>query len=67
MLIYGELGTEEQIVSGLRRGRVHFANLSANIAATVVPDRLMDRLIASQMRLPKDAPADIPEREASRV
>jgi TRAP-type C4-dicarboxylate transport system substrate-binding protein len=38
MLIYGELGTEEQIVSGLRRGRVHFANLSANIAATVVPE-----------------------------
>lgn len=38
MLVYGELGTEEQIVSGLRRGRVHFANLSANIAATVVPE-----------------------------
>jgi TRAP-type transport system periplasmic protein len=38
MLIYGELGSEEQIVSGLRRGRVHFANLSANIAATVVPE-----------------------------
>jgi TRAP-type C4-dicarboxylate transport system substrate-binding protein len=38
MLIYGELGTEEQIVSGLRRGRVHFANLSANIATTVVPE-----------------------------
>lgn len=38
MLIYGELGTEEQIVSGLRRGRVHFANLSGNIAATVVPE-----------------------------
>lgn len=38
MLIYGELGSEEQIVSGLRRGRVHFANLSANIATTVVPE-----------------------------
>lgn len=38
LLIYGELGTEEQIVSGLRRGRVHFANLSANIATTVVPE-----------------------------
>ena len=38
MLIYGELGSEEQIVSGLRRGRVQFANLSANIASTVVPE-----------------------------
>lgn len=38
LLIYGELGSEEQIVSGLRRGRVHFANLSANIASTVVPE-----------------------------
>jgi TRAP-type C4-dicarboxylate transport system substrate-binding protein len=38
MLIYGELGSEEQIVSGLRRGRVQYANLSANIATTVVPE-----------------------------
>jgi len=38
MLIRGELGSEEQIVSGLRRGRVHFANLSALIASTIVPE-----------------------------
>lgn len=38
MLIYGELGSEEQIVSGLRRGRVHFANISALVASTVVPE-----------------------------
>ena len=38
MLIYGQLGSEEQIVSGLRRGRVHFANLSALVASTIVPE-----------------------------
>jgi TRAP-type transport system periplasmic protein len=38
MLIRGELGSEEQIVSGLRRGRVQFANLSALVASTVVPE-----------------------------
>lgn len=38
MLIYGELGSEEQIISGLRRGRVHFANVSALVASTVVPE-----------------------------
>jgi TRAP-type C4-dicarboxylate transport system substrate-binding protein len=38
MLIHGELGSEEQIVSGLRRGRVQYANLSALIASTIVPE-----------------------------
>ncbi len=38
MLIRGELGSEGQIVSGLRRGRVQFANLSALVATTVVPE-----------------------------
>ncbi|MDW8259163.1 MAG: TRAP transporter substrate-binding protein, partial [Gammaproteobacteria bacterium] len=38
MLIRGELGPEEQIVSGLRRGRVQFANVSALAASTVVPE-----------------------------
>ena len=38
MLIYGQLGSEEQLVSGLRRGRVHYANLSAMVASTVVPE-----------------------------
>lgn len=38
MLIRGELGSEEQIVSGLRRGRVQFANLSSLVASTVVPE-----------------------------
>ena len=38
MLIRGELGSEDQIVSGLRRGRVQFANLSALIASTIVPE-----------------------------
>ncbi|MGI9308669.1 MAG: TRAP transporter substrate-binding protein [Gammaproteobacteria bacterium] len=38
MLIYGQLGSEEQIISGLRRGRVHFANLSALVVSTIVPE-----------------------------
>lgn len=38
MLIYGQLGSEEQLVSGLRRGRVQFANLSAMSASTVLPE-----------------------------
>ncbi|MCC5866966.1 MAG: TRAP transporter substrate-binding protein [Gammaproteobacteria bacterium] len=38
MLIYGQLGSEEQLVSGLRRGRVQFANLSAMAASTVLPE-----------------------------
>lgn len=41
MLIYGQLGSEEQLVSGLRRNRVHFANLSAMVASTVVPETAM--------------------------
>ena len=38
MLIYGQLGSEEQLVSGLRRGRIQYANLSATVASTVVPE-----------------------------
>ena len=38
MLIHGELGSEEQIVSALRRGRVQYANLSALVASTIVPE-----------------------------
>lgn len=38
MLIRGELGPEEQVVSALRRGRVQYANLSATVASTVVPE-----------------------------
>jgi TRAP-type C4-dicarboxylate transport system substrate-binding protein len=38
MLIHGELGAEENLVSGLRRGRVQVANLSSLIASTVVPE-----------------------------
>ncbi len=37
-LIYGQLGSEEQLLSGLRRGRIQFANLSAQIVSTVVPE-----------------------------
>jgi TRAP-type C4-dicarboxylate transport system substrate-binding protein len=38
MLIHGELGSEENLVSGLRRGRVQYANLSSLIASTIVPE-----------------------------
>ncbi|MDJ0927885.1 MAG: TRAP transporter substrate-binding protein [Gammaproteobacteria bacterium] len=37
-LIYGQLGSEEQLLSGLRRGRIQFANLSAQVASTLVPE-----------------------------
>ncbi|MBL8642543.1 MAG: TRAP transporter substrate-binding protein [Rhodospirillaceae bacterium] len=38
MLIYGELGSEENLVSGIRRGRVQIANWSGAVATTVVPE-----------------------------
>lgn len=38
MLVHGQLGSEEQIVAGLRRGRVHVGNLSAMVASTIVPE-----------------------------
>lgn len=38
MLIYGQLGSEEQLVSGIRRGRIHFANLSAMVISTFIPE-----------------------------
>jgi TRAP-type C4-dicarboxylate transport system substrate-binding protein len=37
-LIYGQLGSEEQLLSGLRRGRIQYANLSAQMVSTVVPE-----------------------------
>ena len=38
MLVHGQLGSEENLVSGLRRDRVHFANLSAIITSTLIPE-----------------------------
>ena len=38
MLIHGQLGSEENLVSGLRRNRVQFANLSAIIVSTLVSE-----------------------------
>lgn len=38
MLIYGQLGSEEQIISALRRGRIQFANVSAMAISTLVPE-----------------------------
>ena len=37
MLVYGQLGSEENLVSGLRRN-IQFANLSAIIVSTLVPE-----------------------------
>ncbi len=37
-LIYGQLGSEEQLLSSLRRGRIQYANLSAQSVATLVPE-----------------------------
>jgi len=41
MLIYGELGPEENLVNGIRRGRVHVANWSGLATTTVVPEMAM--------------------------
>jgi TRAP-type C4-dicarboxylate transport system substrate-binding protein len=38
MLIGGQLGSEDQLLSGLRRGRVQYASVSALFASTVVPE-----------------------------
>ena len=38
MLIFGELGAEENLVAGIRRGRVQVANWSGAVATTVVPE-----------------------------
>lgn len=40
-LIYGQIGSEEQLLSGLRRGRIHYANLSAQIVSGVVPELIL--------------------------
>lgn len=37
-LIYGQLGSEEQLLSSLRRGRIQFANLSAQAVSPLVPE-----------------------------
>jgi TRAP-type C4-dicarboxylate transport system substrate-binding protein len=41
LLIHGQLGSEEQLLSGLRRGRVQIANLSALMLSTVVPELVL--------------------------
>lgn len=38
MLIRGQLGSEEQLLSGLRRGRVQIASMSALAASALVPE-----------------------------
>lgn len=38
LLITGQLGSEDQLMSGLRRGRVQYASVSALFASTVVPE-----------------------------
>lgn len=38
LLIYGEAGSEEQVMAALRRGRVHVASLGNAPLATVVPE-----------------------------
>ncbi len=37
-LIHGQLGSEEQLLSGLRRGRIQYANLSAQVVSTLIPE-----------------------------
>jgi TRAP-type C4-dicarboxylate transport system substrate-binding protein len=37
-LIYGQLGSEEQLLSNLRRGRIQFANLSAQAVSPLIPE-----------------------------
>ena len=39
MLVYGQLGSEENLVSGLRRNRVLFANLSAIIVSEMLDEK----------------------------
>ena len=41
MLIYGELGPEENLVSGIRRGRVNVANWSGLATTAVLPEMAM--------------------------
>ena len=41
MLIYGELGPEENLVAGIRRGRIQVANWSGLATTTVVPEMAM--------------------------
>lgn len=41
LLVYGQLGSEEQLLSGLRRGRIQIANLSALMLSTVVPEMVL--------------------------
>lgn len=41
MLTAGQLGSEEQLLSGIRRGRIQLASMSSIIASTVVPELAM--------------------------
>lgn len=38
LLIHGEGGPEEQILSGIRRGRIHVASLSTLVLSNIVPE-----------------------------
>jgi len=38
LLVYGELGGEENLVAGIRRGRVQVSNWSGAVASTIVPE-----------------------------
>jgi len=38
LLIYGQLGTEENILTALRRGRVQYVNMSAAVTTAIVPE-----------------------------
>ena len=45
LLITGQLGSEDQLMSGLRRGRVQYASVSALFVSTVVPEAALLCLI----------------------
>ncbi|MBM3513241.1 MAG: hypothetical protein FJX59_05940 [Alphaproteobacteria bacterium] len=38
LLIYGEAGSEEQVLAGLRRGRMHIGSISALALASLIPE-----------------------------
>ena len=41
MLVYGELGPEENLVNGIRRGRIQVANWSGLATTAVIPEMAM--------------------------
>lgn len=38
LLIYGEAGSEEQVLAGLRRGRIHIGSVSALALSSLIPE-----------------------------